>query len=543
LGLTVDEVNAKLIANDALNATFMGADDDSDDDGGFPPITAISTPAWVEVVMALTGIGTFTFSVEAEREKRADELYQNPYAEVEEIVMSLYFEAGVGVIILFNCILIGWEASIPEGEMAGFFNAFEHIFTLIFFGEWTLRILAFGWVWAFELANFADTILVFGTGVLLKWVAEPAGVNTGAFRIMTVLRALRLVRLARAVRLNPKFKEMWILIQGLTTSVIPLLWTLVIACSVLYVFAVAGVQFVGHSATFKDHELAQQLFGDFMRAMFTMLQLMTLDTYSDSVIRPLMVEKAWLGLFFVFFITVGVFIVMNLITAVIVDNAFRILHEDVESQAKDEEEKKRRDLKMLAELFMEIDVDGSGELSKEEFFGSLGNAKVGQMLALLEMKVVELTEVWDVLDDGDGLLTIKEFTDGIRRMKGDAKAKDVADVIKKLKHTDRKHYELADQAAKYSATLKALESDAKQMSDDTDMVVSLFKEMYHRMTCHIEEGEGQDRYRKKEWDKLVKLAEGEPPEEESSEEEDSDDFEKDDEGDDDDDGDDDDGDE
>jgi len=516
----------------------MGDDDDDDGGGEFSPITDIPAPAFIKVFMAVTGLGDFTWSIECEVEKRADELYQNPYAEGEEIVMSLYFEAGIGLIIVINCMLIGWQASIPEGEMAAVFGACEHIFTLIFLGEWCLRILAFGWVWAFEVVNFADTVLVFGTGVLLKWVFEPMGIELGNLRIMTVLRALRLVRLARAVRLKPMFREMWILIHGLTTSARPLLWTLVIACSVLYVFAIAGTQFVGHSSTFADHELAQELFGDFMKAMFTMLQLITLDTYCDTVIRPLMLEKAWLGLFFVFFITVGVFIVMNLITAIIVDNAFRIRSEDGESQAKDLEEKKRADLKMLAELFMEIDVDGSGELSKEEFFGSLKNAKVEQMVAMLEMKVIELTEVWDVLDDGDGLLTIKEFTDGIRRMKGDAKAKDVADVIKKLKHTDRKHYELADQAARYSATLKALEADAQQMSDDTDMVVSLFKEMYHRMTCHIERGEVQDEFRKREFDKLVKMAEGADPDEESSEEEDSDDFEKDDDDDDDDDGDD-----
>lgn len=54
------------------------------------------------------------------------------------------------------------------------------------------------------------------------------------------------------------------------------------------------------------------------------------------------------------------------------------------------------------------------------------------------------------------------------------------------------------------------------------------------MSCYIQKGEAQDEHRKKEFDKLVKMAEGAELEE-SSEEEDDDDFEKDDEEDDDDD--------
>merc|ERR1719163_481176 len=114
------------------------------------------------------------------------------------------------------------------------------------------------------------------------------------------------------------------------------------------------------------------------------------------------------------------------------------------------------------------------------------------MLDILEMKTVELTEVWEVLDDGDGNLTIKEFTDGIRRMKGDAKAKDIADVVKKLRFTDRKHQELQEQAQRYSETLHALERDTEDMAKTTEAILALFKEMYHRLDVHIKRGERED---------------------------------------------------
>jgi len=456
--------------------------------------------------LALTGLSSLLDWIHDEREKRADETYQNPNMEIYEFVTSMGFEMTVAVVILLNCWLIGWEASVAEGELADLFNFAEHFFTLFFFIEWCLRILAFGFVWVFEWVNAADTALVFGTGVLVKWVAEPLGTNLSSFRIVTTLRALRLARLARAVRLMPSFKEMWILIHGLTTSAIPLMWTLVIGFSVLYVFAIAATEFIGRSPAYRDNEEAQAMFGNFFRSMFTMVQLITMDTYCDLVIRPMMEVEPLMALFFIFFITVGVFIVMNLVTAIIVENAFAIVNEDSESQAKEQEQKKKGELKMLSDLFMEIDLDGSGELSKDELFSSLKNKKVKQLLDVLEMKVAELVETWDVLDDGDGLLTIKEFTDGIRRMKGEAKAKDVADVIKKLKVTDRKHLELQEQAARYSDTLHALEADAEEMANDTQLMVGLFKEMYHRLDGYIMRGEKEDRQRAREQDKLAKLA-------------------------------------
>ena len=45
---------------------------------------------------------------------------------------------------------------------------------------------------------------------------------------------------------------------------------------------------------------------------------MTLDTWADSIVRPLMEKQTLLALYFIFFVTVSVFVLMNLITAVIV---------------------------------------------------------------------------------------------------------------------------------------------------------------------------------------------------------------------------------
>merc|ERR1712151_472196 len=211
--------------------------------------------------------------------------------------------------------------------------------------------------------------------------------------------------------------------------------------------------------------------------------------------RPIMEKDFGMSLFFIAFIGLGVFVFWNLITAIIVENALSIAKEDSAHQAKEIENAKKRELKALADLFLEIDKDGSGELTYEEFHGSLDNKKVQQTLTLLELKKEELCDVWDTLDDGDGLLTIKEFTNGIRRMKGEAKAKDIIDTVKRLRYTSLAHTELRAQVDQFGGTLKNLESDINRITNDTSEVLGLFHEMYHRLDVHVQRTDNENKAR------------------------------------------------
>mmetsp|Transcript_24223 Transcript_24223/g.68681 ORF Transcript_24223/g.68681 Transcript_24223/m.68681 type:complete len:571 (+) Transcript_24223:113-1825(+) len=464
--------------------------------GGFQNehmFTEFKTPEWFEMILAVTGIAMLQQRIKEEMDERAKDTFQNPYQELFVIVSSIRFEVGIAIAILSNCLFIGMEASWPDDDAAIVFNSLEHIFVGFFLIEWCLRMRAFGWVWFFDTPNTADTFLVFGTGVIPKWILEPSGLDLGTLRILTVLRALRLVRIVRVVRLLPQFKELWMLIQGLVQSVRPLLWTSVIALMILYIFGIAATEFIGRQEVFQDDEYVQELFGNPMRSMFTLFQMMTLDAWGNSIARPVMEKDWWLCLFFAFFIMIAVFVFWNLITAVIVQNALSIANEDTQLKAKDLEAKKKQDLKVLADMFLEIDTDGSGELSTGEFFAALDNPKVRQMLELIGVKVEEMHEVWRVLDDGDGFLTVKEFSSGLRRMKGNAKAKDIIDIIKKLRHTALHHTELQSQVQQFSASLGSLEHDVERIQQDTGEVLGLFQEMYHRLTAQIEKEKGEDR--------------------------------------------------
>jgi len=460
-------------------------------------------PAWVNIAGALLGVLQISYRIEQERERRADDYFSNPRPEIYSFVASMSFEVGVAILIAINCVLLGWQASLPDGENAVLFDIGEHVFVSLFLIEWTLRVLAFGWVWIFEFSNMADTMMVFVFGVFPKWILDPLGIDAAFIRVFTVLRALRLARLARAVRLRPAFKELWILIHGLTTSFRPLMWTVLIATIVLYLGGLAATELLGKSPLFVDEVNVQFLFGDLLKSMYTMIQLLTLDTWTDTIARYTIDPKfssngnAYFPycLFFVMFIGIGVFVFWNLITAIIVETAFAISDADSNSQAREIEMAKKAEIESLTQIFLEIDEDHSGELDFEEFEKALHIPKVKQMLDVLGVQANELEAVWYVLDDGDNHLTIKEFTTGIRRMRGQAKAKDLADTVKRLRHATRSAGELLSQADQFHRSISFLEEECSRISDDTGRMVGLFHEMYHRLSAHLDICHKQDKQR------------------------------------------------
>ena len=100
-----------------------------------------------------------SYRIEQERERRADDYFANPRPEIYSVVASMSFEVGVAFLIAINCVLLGWQASLPENENALLFDICEHIFVTIFLIEWCMRVIAFGWVWIFEFSNAADTVM------------------------------------------------------------------------------------------------------------------------------------------------------------------------------------------------------------------------------------------------------------------------------------------------------------------------------------------------------------------------------------------------
>ncbi|EER12988.1 hypothetical protein Pmar_PMAR019517 [Perkinsus marinus ATCC 50983] len=208
----------------------------------------------------------------------------------------------------------------------------------------------------------------------------------------------------------------------------------ILIASILFIFSIFAVEIIGRMEVFNGDVMVQDHFGSVSRAMLTLFQVMTLDSWA-AIARPMQAKApVTVTVFFVAVILCVVMVLMNLITAVIVENAFSIAKADAEEQAKIREREKQNDMNSLAQLFNDLDADGSGELSFDEFQEAvLYNTTVQNKLKVLDLEPSEMEELWTILDvSGDGSLSVEEFSNGLRRVKSAIQSKDLMENVKRV---------------------------------------------------------------------------------------------------------------
>lgn len=124
------------------------------------------------------------------------------------------------------------------------------------------------------------------------------------------ITALRLVRVLRLFRMIPAIPSLRKIIDSLIRSLPALSGVLGLTMLVFSIYAIIGTIF------FKN-VLPYDYFGSFHASLFTLLQVVTFDSWASSVARHVIEEVPWAWLYFVSFVIIGALIILNLVVAVI----------------------------------------------------------------------------------------------------------------------------------------------------------------------------------------------------------------------------------
>ncbi len=216
-------------------------------------------------------------------------------------------------LIVVNAITIGLETSDRVVESIGpALSAFEVFVITVFVVEILIKLVAFGPRFFRSGWNVMDFLVVAISLV-------PAA---GAF---SVLRSLRILRVLRLLSTVPRLRQ---LTESLLSAIPSIGWISFMLGLVFYVFAVIGTELFG--------ERFPDWFGNVGASMYTLFQVMTLESWSMGIARPVMAEFAWAWAYFVPFILVSAFTILNLFIGIIV-NTMQSLHWE-------EEETKRQEM-------------------------------------------------------------------------------------------------------------------------------------------------------------------------------------------------------
>jgi voltage-gated sodium channel len=225
--------------------------------------------------------------------------------QVRALVEHKRFQRFIIGVIIVNAVTLGLETS-PSilATAGGILHAADRIALAIFVIELLLRLYAHGWRFFKDPWSIFDLIIV-------SIALIPA---TGPF---SVLRALRVLRVLRLISMVPAMRRV---VSGLLASVPGMASIGLLLGLVLYVAGVMATKLFGG--------IAPQYFGDLGTTLFTLFQTMTGEAWPE-VARTVMAEAPMAWIFFVTYILVSTFAVLNLFIAVIVSGMERGVSEDL----------------------------------------------------------------------------------------------------------------------------------------------------------------------------------------------------------------------
>lgn len=344
----------------------------------------------------------------------------------KQVVERTEFDMALAVVILLNAICIGIQQHVEANPSSSTlpFQILESIFLTIYIGELWLRWTAYGRACLRDNWVRIDIVLVV-LGVSTAWILEPilqrfypdAKDVSDNFGPLLVLRTFRLLRIAKFARLFSRNKDAWVFIRSLRNCAPMIGFTFFTYSLILYAFGVLGVELVGknktadHDEEFKAH--ADKYFGTLPKALLSLLRFCSLDNSSE--VYTLLIERdPWLCCYFGIVTLVVSLLLFHLLGAVMVSSTLEQNQTESDEDKLKQEEQWSEVISGLRDLFFRLDVDMSGQLSKEE----LENIDPRDMKHLKEalggrdMTPVQVFAALDV--DRSGEISIDEFFDGIR---------------------------------------------------------------------------------------------------------------------------------
>jgi voltage-gated sodium channel len=315
------------------------------------------------------------------------------------------YEWSIMTVIVINAFTIGAEIDHPEWMPASYWIAMNSVFSIVYLVEMCTKMFALGprayFTSYWNTFDFSvTTATLIGDGmVLYELLAGGSHQGKGGFTaVVPVLRLLRILRVAKM------FQEMRVLISSFAGSVSALVWIAMLLGLWFYICACVCTTFVGRrdflpNAGTPGAEELRGRFTNIPRSMYTLFEVMTMEGWTD-VVRPLLENHPMLVGFFMFFVFVAAFFLLNLVTAVVVDRTMMAqqnsqYNEDVIKE--DEEECKMGNLHAA----LLVGNAGRDEMSRKALLARSRSPDVKDHLDKLDWSPQQLTDMSMMIDSNN----------------------------------------------------------------------------------------------------------------------------------------------
>ncbi|CAK9000774.1 Ankyrin repeat domain-containing protein 17 [Durusdinium trenchii] len=177
-------------------------------------------------------------------------------------------------------------------------------------------------------------------------------------------------------------------------------------------------------------------YGTAYKALYTLYEITFAGNWPVNVRPVLESVSQYYVIFFILYITIIVFAVIRVISAIFLKDTLDAANNDAEQAVVERLQSKKKYVDKLEAIFKAIDTTGDGMITEERLAEMLANPVVQTYFQTLDVDVHESAALFHLMDNGDGEVTLEEFIHGIMRCKGHARALDQVAMQNQIKAPD-----------------------------------------------------------------------------------------------------------
>ncbi|NWR24703.1 CAC1H protein, partial [Emberiza fucata] len=293
----------------------------------------------------------------------------------QKVIAHKMFDHVVLVFIFLNCITIALERPDidPLSTERIFLSVSNYIFTAIFVVEMMVKVVALGFfsgenTYLQSSWNVLDGVLVFVS--IIDIIVSMA--SAGGAKILGVLRVLRLLRTLRPLRVISRAPGLKLVVETLISSLRPIGNIVLICCAFFIIFGILGVQLFKGKFYYCDGPDVKNIttkadctnahykwvrrkynFDNLGQALMSLFVLSSKDGWVNIMYdgldavgidqQPIQNHNPWMLLYFISFLLIVSFFVLNMFVGVVVENFHKCRqHQEAEEARRREEKRLRR---------------------------------------------------------------------------------------------------------------------------------------------------------------------------------------------------------
>lgn len=359
---------------------------------------------------------------------------------LSRFVRTSVFDKISACLLLLNAAFIGVQVEVNFQETTPTeIEIIDYIFCVFFLLELGLRLWGFGCRTFFcdpadrswNIFDFLIVSLSTMDTLISAFAGDEQDSPLGNVSVLRIVRVVRIIRVIRIIRVMKFFQDLRILLSAIASTVKTASFALTLIFFTMYMFGIAIAQLAaehmkqkrGSGQAYTADSDMEFFFGSVSRTILALFMTIAGGIDWKDAAVPLFEVGALATTFFLLYVCVMTFCIMNVLLGIFCQCAIDSANSDRENVIQMQLQEKNRFVETLEHVFAGWDENGDGKCSFDEFSAHIEDAELQALLRSLDIEPRDAMMLFELCDeDNSGEVDLPEFVTGCITLRGGAKA-------------------------------------------------------------------------------------------------------------------------